>query len=70
MEGHVDAILLLSNVMFALRRERPHSFRRLAEPSRQQLQAKAVEEAIGVAIGNSPCEEPHHPLADQSLAPV
>ena len=54
MEIHIDAICRLGNVMFTLRRELPHCFRRHAHPSRQQLQAEAFEEAIGVSFGREP----------------
>lgn len=70
MQVHIDAILRLSNEMLTLRRELSHCFRRHPVPSRQQIETEAVEEAVVVCTGNSPRKEPHHPLANQSLAHV
>lgn len=70
MKIHIDAILLLANVVRALRRELYHRRWCHAEPPRQQLQAEAFEKAIGVCVRRAPREESFHSLADHPLASV
>lgn len=70
MEIDINAVLLLSNVAFALRRELSNCRGCHTEPSCQQLQAEAFEKAIGVFHRRAPRKESFHSLADQSLASV
>lgn len=70
MKIHIDAILLLANVVRALRRELYHCRWCHAEPSRQQLQAETFEETISVCIRRAPREKSFHSLADHPLASV
>jgi hypothetical protein len=69
-EIDINAVLLLSNVALALRRELSNCRWSHAEPSCQQLQAEAFEEAIGVFHRRAPRKESFHSLANQSLASV